>query len=192
MIVSFKTVVVIAILATIGYFAYTKFYGGLDTEDIGELMEMHRTTGGTRQKLIVHRVEKLYKHDEHYGMMATALDHVHFRTQILAVQVLTTKHERDAMGKLFKMLNDSKRHPAVTVQVVKAFGVMRTKKTPALIKIVERLIELTDSSRPHEVRAAAHSVLKDLLDTGVVKFGTGMRTRWSEVWEDRKTTLKAR
>lgn len=187
---NFKTIVIIAVLITVGYFAYTKFYGGLDTEDIGELIEMHRAVGETKQKLIVDRVVKLYKHNEHYEMIVAALDHGDFNTQALAVQVLATKHERQAMPKFFKMLKDTKRHSAVTVQVVKAFNVVRTTKRPALIKIVERLIELTDSSQTHEVRAAAHAVLKDLLDTGVVKFGEGMRTRWAEVWEDRKTTFR--
>ncbi len=188
---SAKTILIIAVLAVASYFTYTKFYGGLDTKDVGQLMELHRAAEKTRQGIIANRIKTLYDHKEHYEMMILALNHADFNTQALAVEVLTAKRERKAMGKLFTILKDTERHPEVTARAAKTFTIMRTKKRPAIIKIVERLIELTDDSQPLNVRAAAHSALKDLLDTGIVKFGDGARTRWMEVWTDRKPTFRA-
>jgi hypothetical protein len=188
---SAKTILIIAVLAVVGYFAYTKLYGGLDTKDVAQLIEMHREADGTRQGIIASRIKTLYNHEEHYGMMVQALNHAYFGTQALAVEVLTAKREREAMGKLFAILKDTSRHPEVTARAAKTFTVMRTKKKPALIKIIERLIELTDDSQPLKVRTAADSALRDLLDTGIVTFGDGVRIRWTEIWADRKPNFRA-
>lgn len=187
-----KTIIVIVALIAVAYFAYTKFYGGMETEDIGKLIEMHRSAATMKQRVIVKRVIKLYTRQEHYDLLAAALDDDSSHTQALAVEVLAAKHERPALPKLFAMLKDPRRHPTVTEQVVNAFGVMRTEKGSAFIKVVDRLIELTDDAQPHNVRVAAHDLLKDLLKTGVVKFGDGMRSRWEDVWTDRKATRMGR
>ena len=43
------------------------------------------------------------------------------------------RHNEACRNRMEEMLKDTEREPVVTVQVVKAFNVMRTTKTPALI-----------------------------------------------------------
>ena len=162
----------------------------IDTDDIGELIEMHREASALRQRKIVTRIVRLYKRNEHYETMLAALDDGYPETQALAVNVFMRKRERRAMPKLFRLLKDPARAPEVTEQVVRTFGVMRATKEAARIEIIDRIIELTDDKQPHRVRVAAHDVLKDMLETGIVKFGDGMRSRWDDVWKDRKATLR--
>jgi len=190
MTINLKTIIVIAAVIVVAYFVYANFFAEIKTDDIGELMEMHRAASPLRQRTIVKHVVKLYKRDEHYEMMLAALDDNDAETQALAVEVFTMKRERRAIPKLFKMLKDPSRASEVTERVVKAFGVMRTTKEADRIKIVDRFIELTDDGQPHRVRVAAHELLKDMLETGIVKFGDGMRSRWAEVWKDRKAALR--
>ena len=190
MTINLKTIIVVAAVIVVAYFVYANFFAEIKKDNIGELMEMHRAASPLRQRTIVKRAVKFYKRDEHYEIMLAALDDDCADTQALAVEVFTMKRERRAIPKLFKMLKDPSRAPEVIERLVKAFGVMRTTKEAARIKIIDRLIELTDDAQPHRARVAAHDLLKDMLETGIVKFGDGMRSRWEEVWKDRKAALR--
>jgi len=172
---------VLAAVGVAGYFGYRAFFGNIETNDVGELVRVHRESASVKRPVVRARIVELYDPATHCGLMVEALRHESSVTRALAVDVLTAKAEEAALPALLGMVNGTEADNNVRRELGKAMGAFH--KNPQTLRAVSRLIEWTDDQEDHGVRVAAHDALVLLLESGAqVKFGEGMRTRWKELW----------
>ena len=168
-----------------GYYGYRGFFGDIQTEDIPTLIRVHRTSSALKRHSIRGRVLRLYKAPSDYATVVAALGHRSATTRAFAVEILAATGERRAVRKLVEMLRNRAADPRVKEQLAHAFALLPSKAA------VPRLIELTAATEEQDVRIAAHNALREMLGTGAqVKFGDGVRTRWTLWWRDHRGSVR--
>lgn len=182
---SFRNVAVVTVIAVAGYYGYKSFYGDIETKDIGKLLNAHRLASSFKRGTIRARVAKLYRPGKDYGTLTKALDHRSPVTQALAVSVLVELGEQRAIDKFLDMLKEGTRAPEVKEELARVFRGYPKKAA------VPYLIALTDAKEERDVRVAAHDTLVRMLSTGAqIKFGDAMHQSWIEWWRDHKMGVK--
>jgi len=176
-----KTVFIAAVVVGAAYFGYTTFLSDLETDDVSELLRIHRDSSSAKKPLVKKRILAVYDTDKHYQLLYEAVDGESPTTQALAIEVLTAKSAEPALGKFIDTLTTKSRTPDVDRALAEAMGAFHANQ--AVVAACPTLIEMTDASVEHEVRKAAHDALVAILESGAqVKFGTGMKTRWDDLW----------
>lgn len=182
-----RNIAVGAALVVGGLYGYRSFYAGIDTRDVGKLIAAHRTSSPARRHIIRRRILEVYQSSQHYATVCRALRHRHPVTQAFAVQILAAKHERKALPQLLQMLAAPHTGPRVKAELARAFAQLPT------LEAVPCLIALTSAEEEPAVRRAAHQTLVSLLGTGgQIRYGDGMRQRWSDWWEQNRRHVRLR
>jgi len=184
-----KTVFIIALIAGAAWFGYATFLQDVQTDDVPELIRIHRDAVAAKKLIVKERILAVYDKAKDYQTLYEAIDDESSITQALAIRVLTAKGEEEALGKLVDTLLNGNRVPDVDAALAEAMGAFHDED--AVVPTVPKLIEMTEDSRPHEMRKAAHDALVAILESGAqVKFGTGMAARWQELWRTHRKHKK--
>lgn len=179
LVLSFKNVVIGTAIVVAGYYGYRNFVADIKTTDLRKLIRSHRDSQAARQVVIKRRILALYQSGRDYKVVVDALDSPSPISQALAVEVLAAKYEDKALPRVLEMLRDPDRADIVKAELANATAEFKAKTA------IPRLIELTSTTEPQPVRAAAHNALQTLTGTrGEVKFGDAARQHWTLWWRD--------
>ncbi len=185
LILNFRNVVVGTTLVVAGYYGYRGLVADIQTDDVARLFRSHRDAQPARQVIIKRHLLAVYQRRRDFRRVVHALDYPSPVSQALAVEVLASKCEREAVPRLLKMLHDARRDDLVKQELA---GAMAVFKSP---DAVPRLIELTDATEAPAVRSAAHDALRSLTGAGAsVKFGDATRQHWTLWWRDHRTVVR--
>jgi hypothetical protein len=161
------------------WWAYDKYYAGVDTDDVGELFRIYEEKPEKRL-LVWPKLRRVYRPGD-YPAVAGKLDSSNPETQELAIRLLAERSQEKAVPKLVEMIR-ANQSEGVARELATAME--RFADNKQTMQAVPRLIELTDESEPQPVRAASHKALIRLIGMKqAVKFGSAMRQQWEEVWK---------